>query len=108
MESSNSNSQERELLQVQLAERQMHSNGMAWFKGIESHLRTLYQIVSWLNEAILHEHEIEQRLKLQSKDVMINTVNALNVNSVIMEDKCYGGKNSSSETAFSKSVNERQ
>ncbi|GJT63178.1 hypothetical protein Tco_1006711 [Tanacetum coccineum] len=175
---SNSNSQERELQQMQLEERQMHSNGMVWFKGLESHLRTLYQINVFnkrlfkiafrtyfgeehqtfrkkmfhnldqlglqferenlhevnaktllkygelrmkksevkeiketkkrLNEAILHEHDIEKSLKLQSKYVQINTVNALRVNSVVMEDKRYGKENSSSKTALSKSMNERQ
>ncbi|GJR60729.1 hypothetical protein Tco_1502891 [Tanacetum coccineum] len=32
----------------------------------------------------------------------------LKVNSIVMEDKCYGKENRSSETAFSKSVDERQ
>ncbi|GKA91231.1 hypothetical protein Tco_0813101 [Tanacetum coccineum] len=190
---------------MQLEERRMHSNGMAWFKGLESHLKTLYPIsgffvthktlfestfrtffgeehqdfrkkmfhnldqLRWqfdrenlhevnaktclkvlrtqfkqffaskgvtsldylnqldqenfkdytgcepetyrsnllvhldilekfidksvLNYAILHEHEIEQSLKLQSKDVQI---------------KCYGNENSISDAAFSNLVNERQ
>ncbi|GJW91076.1 hypothetical protein Tco_0168629 [Tanacetum coccineum] len=111
MESSNSISQERELQQMQLKERQMHSNVMACFKGLESHLRAeqfcscqktktknevkaIKETEKWLNEAIPHEHKIEQSLNLQSKDVQINTVNALNVNSVIMEDKCNGKENS--------------
>ncbi|GKC02507.1 hypothetical protein Tco_0994117 [Tanacetum coccineum] len=57
------------------------------------------------------EEQRMQQLKeklLHIKDVQINIVNALNVNPVVMEDKCYGKEKSSSETAFSKSVNERR
>nr|GEX72532.1 hypothetical protein [Tanacetum cinerariifolium] len=43
MKSLNSNSQKRELHQLQLEERQMQSNDMSCFKGLESHLRILYQ-----------------------------------------------------------------
>ncbi|GJV80138.1 hypothetical protein Tco_1516008, partial [Tanacetum coccineum] len=43
MESLNSNSQERELHQLQLEERQIHSNGMTCFKRLKSHLSNLYQ-----------------------------------------------------------------
>ncbi|GKC88814.1 hypothetical protein Tco_1149463 [Tanacetum coccineum] len=59
------------------------------------HLDILEKFIdkSVLNYAILHEHEIEQSLKLQSKDVQI---------------KCYGNENSISDAAFSNLVNERQ
>ncbi|GJZ75874.1 hypothetical protein Tco_0640339 [Tanacetum coccineum] len=199
MESSNSNSQERELQYMQMEERQMHSNGMAWFKGLESHLRTLYLIIvfhvpnkrlfeiafhtyfgeehqtfkkkmfhnldylrlqfkrdnlhevnaktflevlrtqfkeffgskavnssDYLNQLsqedfkdytgyepeayrsnlLVHLDILEKFIDKRSKDVQINTVNALNANLVVMEDKCYGKEKSSSETAFSKSANE--
>ncbi|GJS23969.1 hypothetical protein Tco_0452601 [Tanacetum coccineum] len=62
----------------------------------ESEVKAIKETKKWLNEAILHEHEIEKSLKLQSKDVQINTVNTLNVNSVVMEDKCYGKENNRS------------
>ncbi|GKC93814.1 hypothetical protein Tco_1159256 [Tanacetum coccineum] len=53
MESLNSISQERELHQLQLQERQMHSTDMACFKGLESHLTTLYPISDFFNEEVL-------------------------------------------------------
>nr|GEV78554.1 hypothetical protein [Tanacetum cinerariifolium] len=43
MESLNSNSQERELHQLKLEARKMHSNDITCFKKLESHLRSLYQ-----------------------------------------------------------------
>ncbi|GJW37095.1 hypothetical protein Tco_0060015 [Tanacetum coccineum] len=45
----------------------------------EIKVKAIKETEKQLNEAILHEHEIEQSLKLQSKDVHINTVNALNM-----------------------------
>ncbi|GKE26122.1 hypothetical protein Tco_1441506 [Tanacetum coccineum] len=42
MESSSLNSEERELQQMQLEERQLHSNCMAWFKELKIHLETLH------------------------------------------------------------------
>ncbi|GJW42235.1 hypothetical protein Tco_0071034 [Tanacetum coccineum] len=60
----------------------------------ENEVKAIKETEKWLNEAIPHEHKIEQSLNLQSKDVQINTVNALNVNSIIMEDKCNGKENS--------------
>ncbi|GJW33866.1 hypothetical protein Tco_0053898 [Tanacetum coccineum] len=42
MESSSSNSEESELQQMQLKERQLHSKCMAWFKELKIHLETLH------------------------------------------------------------------
>ncbi|GKD85515.1 hypothetical protein Tco_1397517 [Tanacetum coccineum] len=42
MESLSSNSEERELQQMQLEERQSHSNCMTWFKGLKIYLDTLH------------------------------------------------------------------
>ncbi|GJY33853.1 reverse transcriptase domain-containing protein [Tanacetum coccineum] len=42
MESSNSNSQKRELQQLQLVVKQLHSICMTWFKQLETHLSDLY------------------------------------------------------------------
>ncbi|GJR95013.1 hypothetical protein Tco_0267187 [Tanacetum coccineum] len=42
MESSNSNSKERELQLTQRLVKQRHSNCMAWFEQLETHLRDLY------------------------------------------------------------------
>ncbi|GKA62081.1 hypothetical protein Tco_0761600 [Tanacetum coccineum] len=135
---SNSNSQERELQQMQLEERQMHSNGMVWFKGLKSHLRTLYQI-NVFNKRLFeiafrtyfgeeHQtfrkkmfHNLDQ-LWLQFERENLHEVNAKTrlevlrtqfkeffcLKRVVMEDKCYGKENCSSKTAFSKSINERQ
>ncbi|GJX80022.1 hypothetical protein Tco_0328171 [Tanacetum coccineum] len=42
MESSNSNSKERELQLTQRLVKQRHSHCMAWFEQLETHLRDLY------------------------------------------------------------------
>ncbi|GJY90003.1 hypothetical protein Tco_0505199 [Tanacetum coccineum] len=44
MESSNSNSEEKELQHMQLVVRKLHQKSMEIFKGLESHLKTLYPI----------------------------------------------------------------
>nr|GEV59285.1 uncharacterized mitochondrial protein AtMg00810-like [Tanacetum cinerariifolium] len=213
MESLNSNSQEIELHPMYLEELQMHSNGMACFKGLESHLKTLYPISDFfvidkrdfetaflaffceeyhifrmkmfrnldqlqlqferenlravnaktcledfkdytrckpktyrsdllkylvekfidkrvlkygelwmkecevktieetektLNEAIPHEHEIEKSFKLQSKDVQINPVQAVDANLVVTKSSRIESENNSSKNALSKSMKETQ
>ncbi|GJW54104.1 hypothetical protein Tco_0098189 [Tanacetum coccineum] len=60
-------------------------------------------------EIILHQQETEQLLnekKLQTQEVQINNVQALNVVSVVMENICSGKENSNSKTAFNKLVKE--
>ncbi|GJY30597.1 hypothetical protein Tco_0414092 [Tanacetum coccineum] len=76
------------------------------FKDIMIH--DIDVIEMYLIEEILHEHEIEKILKLQSKDVHINLVQALDASLVVTKSSETESKNSSSETIFSKSMNERQ
>ncbi|GJX64661.1 hypothetical protein Tco_0299004 [Tanacetum coccineum] len=60
-------------------------------------------------KTILHQQEIQQLLnekKLQTQEVQSNTVQALKVDSVVMENTCSGKDNSNSDTALSKSVKE--
>ncbi|GJZ25627.1 hypothetical protein Tco_0569880 [Tanacetum coccineum] len=61
-----------------------------------------------LNEAIPHEHEIKKSFKLQSKDVQINLVQAVDANLVVTESCEIESKNNSSENALRKLVNETQ
>nr|GEU54948.1 hypothetical protein [Tanacetum cinerariifolium] len=59
-----------------------------------------------LNKTISHEHEIDKSFKLQSKDVQINPVQAVNANLVVIESSGIKSENNSSENALSKLVNE--
>ncbi|GJR59786.1 hypothetical protein Tco_1501948 [Tanacetum coccineum] len=59
----------------------------------ENKVKAIKETEKLLNETIPHGHEIEQSLKVQSKDVQI---------------KCCGNENSISKTTFNNSVNERQ
>nr|GEX32284.1 hypothetical protein [Tanacetum cinerariifolium] len=79
MESLNSNSQERELHQLKLKARQMHSNDMTCFKEHESHLKSLYQNSfvhvenpKQVKMAFLRffgkEHQIFRKMMLQNLD----------------------------------------
>nr|GEV65284.1 hypothetical protein [Tanacetum cinerariifolium] len=61
-----------------------------------------------LNEAIPHEHEIEKSFKLQSKDIQIKPVQAVDANLVVTESSGIESENNSSENAISKSVNKTQ
>ncbi|GJR23975.1 hypothetical protein Tco_0972502 [Tanacetum coccineum] len=66
-------------------------------------------IEKYMIETILYEREIHQLLnakKMQTQEVQINTVKALDVDSIIIEYTFFGKENSSSETAFNKSVKE--
>ncbi|GJY45391.1 hypothetical protein Tco_0434454 [Tanacetum coccineum] len=66
-------------------------------------------IEKYMIDTILHQQEIQQLLnekKLQTQEVQINTVKALNVDLIIMENTCSGKENSNSQTAFNKSVKE--
>ncbi|GKB70551.1 hypothetical protein Tco_0931963 [Tanacetum coccineum] len=56
-------------------------------------------------ETILHQQEIQQLLnekKLQTQEVQSNTVQALKVDSIVMENTCSGKENSNSELLHSK------
>ncbi|GJS47413.1 hypothetical protein Tco_0597534 [Tanacetum coccineum] len=57
MESSASNSEERELQQMQLEERHLHSKCMAWFKELNSHLETFHNNKRSGNENISYDNE---------------------------------------------------
>ncbi|GJT42544.1 hypothetical protein Tco_0951259 [Tanacetum coccineum] len=195
MESSNSNSKERELQQTQLLVKQRHSHYMTWFEQLEIYLRDLYlnnlsavdafkpafrtffgeehqtfilkmfhnldqlrlQLESdnllevnaktyfkeytlenldtleavihraviiygilrmkenevnalkvngkQLNEEILHEHEIKKSFKLQSQDVQINPVQAVDDSLIVSKSSWIESENNN---ALSKSVNETQ
>ncbi|GKF65953.1 hypothetical protein Tco_0192470 [Tanacetum coccineum] len=50
-----------------------------------------------LNEAIPHEHEIEKSFKMQSKDVQINPVHAVDANLVVTESS--GTKSDKQDTS---------
>ncbi|GJR29677.1 hypothetical protein Tco_1105909 [Tanacetum coccineum] len=67
-------------------------------------------IKKYMLETILHQHEIQKLLTdkklLYTQEVQINIIQALNVDSVIMENTCSRKENYNSETAFSKSVKE--
>ncbi|GKC38666.1 hypothetical protein Tco_1051050 [Tanacetum coccineum] len=58
-----------------------------------------------LNEEILHEHEIKKRFKLQSQDVQINPVQAVDGNFIVSKSSWI---ESETNNALSKSVNETQ
>ncbi|GJV21668.1 hypothetical protein Tco_1370688 [Tanacetum coccineum] len=66
-------------------------------------------IEKYMLKTMLHEQEIHKLFtvkKFQTQEVQINTVQALNVDSVFMENTCAGKEYCSSETAFSKSMKE--
>ncbi|GJT31531.1 hypothetical protein Tco_0921950 [Tanacetum coccineum] len=66
-------------------------------------------IKKYMIETILHQQGIQQLLnekKLQTQEVQSNVIQALNIDSVVMENTCSGKENSSSETTFSKSTKE--
>ncbi|GJV69378.1 hypothetical protein Tco_1484887 [Tanacetum coccineum] len=67
-------------------------------------------IEKYMIETILHQQDIHQLLNekklLQTQEVQINTIQASNVDFVVMENTFSGKENSNSETALSKSVKE--
>nr|GEV42244.1 hypothetical protein [Tanacetum cinerariifolium] len=81
----------------------MHSNGMARFKELESHLRSIYQNNLAFHRFLGEEH---QTFKLQSKDVQINSVQAVKASLVVTKSSEIESKYDSSENAHNKSVNE--
>ncbi|GKA77678.1 hypothetical protein Tco_0784215 [Tanacetum coccineum] len=80
--------------------------GELWMKECE--VKTIKETEKSLNEAILHEHEIEISFKMQSKHVQINPVQAVDANLVITESSGIESENNSLENALSKLVNETQ
>ncbi|GKD59658.1 hypothetical protein Tco_1297167 [Tanacetum coccineum] len=67
-------------------------------------------IVKYMLETILHQQEIHKLLTekklLHTQEAQSYTVQALKVNSVIMENTCFGKENSNTEPAFNKPVKE--
>ncbi|GKF67397.1 hypothetical protein Tco_0197076, partial [Tanacetum coccineum] len=76
--------------------------GELWMK--ENEVNALKKTGKQLNAEILHEHEIEKSFKLQSKDVQINLVQAVDASLVIMKSSGIELENNSSENALSKLV----
>ncbi|GJU88807.1 hypothetical protein Tco_1301230 [Tanacetum coccineum] len=74
----------------------------------ENEVNALKKTGKQLNAEILHEHELEKSFKLQSKDVQINPVQAVDASLVVTESSGIESINNSSENALSKSVNETQ
>ncbi|GJR45349.1 hypothetical protein Tco_1313452 [Tanacetum coccineum] len=116
MESSNSNSKERELQLTQRLIKQRHSHCMAWFKHLEAHLRDLYlnsssHAIDAFKPAfhsLFGEEHLTFRLKilqLQSQDVQINSVQAVDDILIISKSSWIESKN---KNALGKSVNETQ
>ncbi|GJT18326.1 hypothetical protein Tco_0877032 [Tanacetum coccineum] len=67
-------------------------------------------IEKYMLETTFHQQEIQKPLTkkklLQTQEVQSNTVQALNVDSVVMKNTCSGKENSNLETAFSNSIKE--
>ncbi|GKA88244.1 hypothetical protein Tco_0810008 [Tanacetum coccineum] len=59
-----------------------------------------------LNKAISHVREIQKCFKLESKDVLINSAQAMDASLVVMESSGIESERNNSENALSKSVNE--
>ncbi|GJR32842.1 hypothetical protein Tco_1109074 [Tanacetum coccineum] len=57
----------------------------AFLKLFETMIRDIVAIKKYLVEAILHEHEIQKRLELQSNDVQFSLVQALEASLVVMK-----------------------
>nr|GEU56437.1 hypothetical protein [Tanacetum cinerariifolium] len=74
----------------------------------ENEVNALNKTGKQLNAEILHGHELEKSFKLESKDVQINLVQAVDANLVFTKSSGIESINNSSENALSKSVNETQ
>ncbi|GJU33369.1 hypothetical protein Tco_1176958 [Tanacetum coccineum] len=120
MESSNLNSKERELQLTQRLVKQRHSHCMAWFEQLETHLRDLYlnslsHVVDAFKPAFYsffgEEHQtfrvnmLHNLLELQSQDVQINPVQAVDDSLIVSKSSWIESENNN---ALSKSVNETQ
>ncbi|GJY73447.1 retrovirus-related pol polyprotein from transposon TNT 1-94 [Tanacetum coccineum] len=74
----------------------------------ECEVKTIKETENPLNEAIPHEHKIEKSFELQSKDVLINPIQAVDANLVVTKSSGIESENKSLENALNKSVNETQ
>ncbi|GJX57347.1 hypothetical protein Tco_0287244 [Tanacetum coccineum] len=132
MESSNLNTNERELQLMQRLVKQWHSHCMAWFEQLKAHLRDLYinssshaidafkpafhslfgeehrtfRLKMFHNlDQLRRQLERENLLELQSQDVQINPVQAVDDRLIVSKSN---GIKSENTNALSKSVNETQ
>ncbi|GJY08713.1 hypothetical protein Tco_0375767 [Tanacetum coccineum] len=115
--SSCSVSKDQEIQRLQEKAKISKASSMNALKALQSNLKSLSDTLTgdidfnekYMIEIILHQQEIQQLLnekKLQTQEVQINTIKALDVDLVIIENTCFGKENNSSETAFNKSVKE--
>ncbi|GJX80190.1 hypothetical protein Tco_0328339 [Tanacetum coccineum] len=110
MESSSSNSEEIELQQMQLNERELHQKCLAWFTKLKIHLETLHISFHYMKTRsfeipfcllFLEEYESGNIRSLLVKEGI-----ALNDNTGVTENSGTESKNSSTETTFSRSEKE--
>ncbi|GJZ37699.1 hypothetical protein Tco_0583890, partial [Tanacetum coccineum] len=83
-------------------------NSEAITSSLENEVKEIKETDKPLNEAIPHEHETEKSFKLQSKDVQINLVQAVDANLVVTKSSGIESENNRSVNALNKSVNETQ
>nr|GEU51293.1 hypothetical protein [Tanacetum cinerariifolium] len=74
----------------------------------ENEVNALKKTGKQLNAEILHEHKIEKSFNLQSKNVQINPVQAVDASLVVTKSSGIDSKNNILENALSKSMNETQ
>ncbi|GJY54697.1 hypothetical protein Tco_0446361 [Tanacetum coccineum] len=68
----------------------------------KSEVKAIKETEKLLNKAIPHEHEIEKSFKLQSKDVQINPVQAVDANLVVTKSSGIESENNSTDNALNK------
>ncbi|GJU84421.1 hypothetical protein Tco_1291967 [Tanacetum coccineum] len=96
-------SEEQHMQQLQMQASSQKEMCMKWFIALQGNTIFL------LREdfiSINSIHEDLEKIKAAVKRCSDQSVNALNVDSVVMEDKCYGKETSSSDTTCSKLVKE--
>ncbi|GKF65660.1 hypothetical protein Tco_0192177, partial [Tanacetum coccineum] len=71
-------------------------------------IRNIVVIEKYLIEAILHEHGIQKRLELQSTEVQIRPIQALEASLVVTKSSGTESENFSSDSTFSRSENENR
>ncbi|GJW45077.1 hypothetical protein Tco_0073876 [Tanacetum coccineum] len=74
----------------------------------EREVKEIKETGKLLNKTISHVHEIQKSFKLQSKDVLINSSQAVYASLVVTKSSGIESENNSSQNALSKSVSETQ
>ncbi|GJU21026.1 hypothetical protein Tco_1154368, partial [Tanacetum coccineum] len=100
--SSCSVSQEQEIQRLQVKAQLSNEGCMKSLKALQSKF-------TFLTDTLQDFGQIQQLFnekKLQTQEVQSNTIQALKVDSIVMENMCYGKENRNSETAFSRLVKE--